>query len=1131
MVFAQDWGLAARYTEVLDLYNAADCDRKLCTYFQDKYGAEGPGNWGSLPDNLQYGWIDMGCSNIIASGCSKLSDIFMATPYVEHIGDEIIFGSNVIDYALRWCTYEHDCQGFDEIGTRVSRSLPLASSNMTYRPSLNPQITIPCVWVRKTNGCPMMPYYWLIPDVDHSGHYIGDVLDWSYPFTTCTNMPECLAFNIRGELKSRSFPLVNSPGNCLYIKNPSILDAATCGTLVETYGYYPGLISTGINEIDALAADSKCWWRVCSFYAQKYKINATFYGSSWGTAPASVQVAWGFSQCAVAVRTTCPQVPGYLATPNVIHGGDYLGTAAVSINAAATQCRPAAKCVAFTEEYQLLSSMFPLIPEDRIPTCIYKKILPVGPPSPPLPPRPPRRPPNPPMRPPSPPAPPPSPNPPPPLPPGFASLTTSYSAGFRNVGINITTDPNMLDLQAVADFVDSIKKQISQTWGIPYIQVTITSFIVNDIVISLSILPPPTARRHLSSVSMTASENPIPWFPDDEGAQGGTTLDEDITVSMHDDIDICGPEMAALRELGLTALVQLKGGYHQHQHQHRLQHQRLVKQLPHATICPQHYHAHEGSNADADADADADAAAAAARSGDVTNQQMTRDGAFSVGSRRILAGGNAASLGFSVTQIIEVPFPPSPPPRPPNPPGVTDPPIAPLPPPRAPRLPSTPPISLDSLAAATNATITQLPFAPPVAPSPPPSPRPPSQPPMPPSLPSFPIFPPSPPRPPTSPESPPPPPSPPSPRPPSPRPPSPRPPSPRPPSPIPPSPRPPPPPPPPPMSIVRFFPPPSPPLPSPPSPSPTLSPPHPSPQPLPGPPSLPPPRPSPPPSSSHPSPPSPLSIPPPPTPSKSPPSPPSPLPTSPSRPPPLAPPLHPLPPPPPSPPPPAAPPPRQIPPSPKPPKRLSLLPPLSPRPPPPPPPLAPSFPPPIMPSVIWTTSASSGQPKGVADPAVKVVGPPQKAVLKVTNCDPRPSSSLGWSPGTRKASPRFLEVFFDTYPRPQAARSGSVGVFLLYTGPLNPLITAVKLKVIILQSGSQQELTMSVPIFDAAKDASPPLICPGLTHFNITANAFTKLGLNSATAYLIGARVEFNEDPIDAVLELPLVAAIGLFLH
>ncbi|GIL54744.1 hypothetical protein Vafri_10460 [Volvox africanus] len=172
-------------------------------------------------------------------------------------------------------------------------------------------------------------------------------------------------------------------------------------------------------------------------------------------------------------------------------------------------------------------------------------------------------------------------------------------------------------------------------------------------------------------------------------------------------------------------------------------------------------------------------------------------------------------------------------------------------------------------------------------------------------------------------------------------------------------------------------------------------------------------------------------------------------------------------------------------------------------------------------------------PQGIADGATKVIGAPQKAVLKLQTCEVRPSAALGWSPASRKASSRFLAVSFDRSLPVTGAQARSVGVYLIYTGSLRPLITAVKLLVVPVAE-VQADNTFTVPIFDITRgDISPVLVCPGPTHFNISASIVTKRSSLSTSAFtsaaIVGARVEFNEDPVDAVTDLPMVAAVGLY--
>ncbi|GLC41120.1 hypothetical protein PLESTB_001793600 [Pleodorina starrii] len=139
---------------------------------------------------------------------------------------------------------------------------------------------------------------------------------------------------------------------------------------------------------------------------------------------------------------------------------------------------------------------------------------------------------------------------------------------------------------------------------------------------------------------------------------------------------------------------------------------------------------------------------------------------------------------------------------------------------------------------------------------------------------------------------------------------------------------------------------------------------------------------------------------------------------------------------------------------------------------------------------------------------------------------------MGWSPAGRKSAARFLALSFDNDPPAPAPRTLSLGVYMLFTGPLDPLITAVRLQ-ILPEGGSE---AVSVRIFDAAAgDASPALVCPGITHFNVSSDLVVSRSRLTAAAFststVIGARVDFNDDPLDASGDLPVVAAVGLFLN
>ncbi|GIL54747.1 hypothetical protein Vafri_10460 [Volvox africanus] len=766
--------------------------------------------------------------------------------------------------------------------------------------------------------------------------------------------------------------------------------------------------------------------------------------------------------------------------------------------------------------------------------CSYTKLISLPPPPPTPPPSPPPRPPR----------------PPPPLPPGLASVTALYSAGFSSVALSLTTN-GTLDKNATWNFVQAFKQQVSVTWGIPIAQVTVTTIEIDGVLVDLSTIAPSRHRRSAIEVK--------------QGKVGMTNFVGVRTV------DISGHSMSDLRALGLTQLVQL-GDWQP------LEYDQLTDLKAHEEEILQALRETEPS--ESRKQRHRRLVATSSGSSASMNFAVTQ-------TIEVPLPPSPPPRPPNPPGISESPSPPPPPPRPPRPPPVPPqtlgalaaatnstivqrpnaPPSPPLPsvpnkpssplpspappsppPPQPPNIPPPrpsprtwspppplppPPSTTSTVPPSTSPPPPPSPLPSPPPPSPLPSPSPVPPPPSPPPLPPPPTpqppspSPPSPPNPfppvlsPSPPSPSPPPPSPlpsipPSPRPspPSPLPSPPPPPSPSPAPPSPPPPQPPnippprrsprtwspPPPPPPPPSTTRpppISPPPSPsPLPSPPPPSPPLSPPVP-----------PPPSPSP-------------SLPPPPTPqppSPSPPSPPNPFPPvlSPSPPSPSPPPPSPLP---------------SIPPSPRP---SPPSPPPSPPPPPSPSPPSPRSPPPPppLPPVIWATSASSGQPKGIADGATKVVGPPQKAVLKLRSCEVRPSAALGWTPASRKASSRFLAVSFDRTPPVTGAQARSVGVYLIYTGSLRPLITAVKLLVVPV---AEADNTFTVPIFDITRgDISPVLVCPGPTHFNISASIVTKRSSLSTSAFtsaaIVGARVEFNGNPVDAVTDLPMVAAVGLY--
>ncbi|GIL54742.1 hypothetical protein Vafri_10460 [Volvox africanus] len=1155
--FLQNLGQAVDFPEVIDLYKEADCDPKMCTYIHGKYDTYDISDWGSTPVILQAGWKANGCTYIWmneATGCPPLSGYHSGTPDVGHDKDDIPTSTiNSAADAAAKCLVDATCQGITTYMAGASYLLKsqifplkvIAKSRFGERG---------CAYIKKTGGCPTVAYYTVIPDMDSNTSALSTGSPSTPPATlagTCTGIPYCLGFNSDGELKTAPYPLVSSPGTCFYVKTAYLYDSATCGAVLDIYNYAPAGYKGKLPiDMQKLFRDAGCNTKICHYWTQKY--NIWQYTDYWSM-PGPESDAWQYLKC-WDVQQGCNRYPGFLATIGVAHNNNFLGQAG-SDRGGYNWCRFQSNCVAFDTLGRTMTEYFPLQPSPGF--CVYIRAV-TTPPSPPAPPpRPPR---SPPPRP---------PRPPPPLPPGLASVTASYGADFNTVALSLTTN-GTLNNNAIWDFVDVFKERVSLTWGIPIAQVFVTALYVNGVLVDLSTLDPYTYRRSAIEV--------------EQGKIGMTNFVGVRTV------DISGHSMSDLRALGLTQLVQLGDWqpleYDQltdlkaHEEEilqalretepsesRKQRHRRLVDtsgdsasmnftvtQTIEVPLPPSPPPRPPNPPGISESPSPPPPPPRPPRPPPVPPQTL---GALAAATNSTVIQRPNAPPSPPLPSVPTIPPPPAPlpPPAPPDPPPLPPPNMPPpsppprnwSPPPPPPPPPSTtrpPPISPPpSPSPLPSPPPPSPPLSPPVPPPPspspslppPPTPQPPSPSPPSPTIPSSPVLSPSPPSP-----SPPPPsplpskppsprPSPPSPPPPSPLPsipPSPRPsppsplPSPPPPpspSPAPPSPPPPqppnippprrsprtwspPPPPPPPPSTTRpppISPPPSPsPLPSPPPPSPPLSPPVP-----------PPPSPSP-------------SLPPPPTPqppSPSPPSPPNPFPPvlSPSPPSPSPPPPSPLP---------------SIPPSPRP---SPPSPPPSPPPPPSPSPPSPRSPPPPppLPPVIWATSASSGQPKGIADGATKVVGPPQKAVLKLRSCEVRPSAALGWTPASRKASSRFLAVSFDRTPPVTGAQARSVGVYLIYTGSLRPLITAVKLLVVPV---AEADNTFTVPIFDITRgDISPVLVCPGPTHFNISASIVTKRSSLSTSAFtsaaIVGARVEFNGNPVDAVTDLPMVAAVGLY--
>ncbi|GIL80194.1 hypothetical protein Vretifemale_9364, partial [Volvox reticuliferus] len=783
--FSLNPGQAVNFPEVLDLYTAADCDPKMCTYLNSEYNMYNPYTG---PTTFRAGWTANACELLISDsirGCPHVDGYYSGTPDVDHDSDGIttIYSQNAAWVAAAKCNEDGTCQGFTTFEADKRAWLKRKIFPLTAIPKTFIWKQRNCVYIKKTNGCPAVSYYTAIPDVDHQ----ADTLSTNSPSTPletlaeiCTGLSNCLAFNSNGDLKKAPYFLSVSIGACFYVKTAPLFDTATCGAVAENYNYVPSFKGQIPTAMETLFKDAGCMNKLCYYWENKY--NVLRYSDALSNMPGQEYSAWSKFGC-WDVTKVCRRFEGYLATPDVIHYTDIIGQyPGVDLLAASTKCMADRSCVAFDKSGRTMRTYLPLQPASGF--CIYKRTAS----SPPDPPRP---------------SPPRPPSPPPPLPPGLASVTAFYSADFSSVSLILTTNGN-LNNTAIQDFVNVFKQRVSQTWGIPISQVLVPFIFINGVQVDLSSIAPNSRRRSVVEVG----QNEI----------------DTTGFSRVRNVDISGPTMSGLRALGLTQLVQLADWQSLEQHELvalKASEEELLQALremePNESSGQRHRRL-------------------SATSGDSASMD------FSVTQfRDVPLPPSPPPWPPNPPGIMESPSPPPPPPRPPRPPPVppqtlgslaaatnstiiqrpnappslpppTIPP--PSPPPRTwqpPPPPPPPPSTTSNVPSYRSSPSPPSLFPPPPNPNPPPSPSPAPPPPSPPPptpppplplppspsprsppIPSPPVLSPSPP----SPS--PPPPSPPPPRPPSPRPPPPSPPPspPPPPSPSPPSPRPPPPPPP-----------------------------------------------------------------------------------------------------------------------------------------------------------------------------------------------------------------------------------------------------------------------------------------------------------------------------------------------
>ncbi|GIL59374.1 hypothetical protein Vafri_14249 [Volvox africanus] len=260
--------------------------------------------------------------------------------------------------------------------TPPNRSPPTPSPPLPNRP-LPPSPPPPSS--NSLAGCPLVAGF-LGPfnSTDHTG---DDMLSSADPLGDCTLRPNCLGVNSKGLLKSKTSPTANVSGVCLYLRNATFFNSASCGAMLEVYGVVPGSSWGQLANaagLQTIFTNANCNIRACTYYQTKY---GTINSTSWGSLPTSLQTSWTKYGCNSVVQK-CPAIPGYMATPDTDHTGDDIANAG-SAAAAATQCASNPSCQAFNNAGVMKSKAYP-VNAAAAGSCLYTKIQGyVWPPSPP----------------------------------------------------------------------------------------------------------------------------------------------------------------------------------------------------------------------------------------------------------------------------------------------------------------------------------------------------------------------------------------------------------------------------------------------------------------------------------------------------------------------------------------------------------------------------------------------------------------------------------------------------------------------------------------------------------------------------------------------------------------------------
>ncbi|KXZ54687.1 hypothetical protein GPECTOR_4g755 [Gonium pectorale] len=323
--------------------------------------------------------------------------------------------------------------------------------------------------------------YLVTPNEDHTGDDISQATSGTAA-ATCTANAKCLGFNLAGWLKT-SNALTEPTANTCYYQKLSALDSHAVPaqkpltydtahslrcTLLVQYNIRPNY-SWGTVTSAAMTAWSanNCDHKSCFYLDHKY-------GSA---IPDLYKPSFASLGCAARVNaSTCAKVPGYVATEGVDRKApaDELGY--YPANASAT-CSTNVKCQAFTGDGWLKGNAKPNIL--RSGACWYSKL---------------------------------------------PMTTTSYTASYASVSMELDASGSPTTA-AVAAFVQSLKTNITNTWGVSATNINVTTLLVNGKDVTSMTTSGATGRRRSLFLGYAVPTRPNDYFIDfDELSVIGGTL-------------------------------------------------------------------------------------------------------------------------------------------------------------------------------------------------------------------------------------------------------------------------------------------------------------------------------------------------------------------------------------------------------------------------------------------------------------------------------------------------------------------------------------------------------------------------------------------------------------------------------